>query len=242
MVDSLSDKQVKFYLSGASTPGQTSATLGVMTNPMDISTFIPVSSFTAATTGYVPCYANFKNYTGPHGVIAIVWTDLHNRKKTINYIDDISVETISQCLPPTDVVADAEPNQVTVTWNSSQADTWEFILTNASLSSAQMDLEFDSIRQLDKVLYADTLTWNEPLKNPTFTFDSLEYKTSYYFYIRTLCGEEKTWWTQGTFTTPCMDNFPIPFFEDFESYSTGAYEDGFDCWKTITCTRDSFFI
>ena len=239
MVDSLSDKQVKFYLSGASTPGQTSATLGVMTNPMDISTFIPVSSFTAATTGYVPCYANFKNYTGPHGVIAIVWTDLHNRKKTINYIDDISVETISQCLPPTDVVADAEPNQVTVTWNSSQADTWEFILTNASLSSAQMDLEFDSIRQLDKVLYADTLTWNEPLKNPTFTFDSLEYKTSYYFYIRTLCGEEKTWWTQGTFTTPCMDNFPIPFFEDFESYSTGAYEDGFDCWKTINYATGS---
>ena len=57
-VDSLKGIQVKFYLSGSSTPIQASAIVGVMTNPMDINTFIPVSECKLASTGYTLCYAN----------------------------------------------------------------------------------------------------------------------------------------------------------------------------------------
>ena len=73
MVADLSAVQVKFFLSGSATFDQAHATIGVMSNPMDINTFVPVSHFMLNATGYTRCYANFENYSGPDGVIAIVW-------------------------------------------------------------------------------------------------------------------------------------------------------------------------
>ena len=231
MVDTLGGIQVKFYLSGSSAPTQANATIGVMTNPMDINTFIPVSECTVASTGYTTAYANFENYSGPQGIIAVVWSDLADGKKTINYIDDISVDSISKCLPPVNMQYDAESDKVEVSWAKSEAGTWEFVMLSKSLTANQLNQTFDSISRLENVIFADTLTWTDPLNDPTFTIDSLTYNTPYYVYVRTLCGEEVTWWVQGTFTTPCPENFPIPFYENFESYSTGAYEDGFNCWQ-----------
>lgn len=232
MVDSLAGLQVKFFLSGSSYPTQASATIGVMTNPMDINTFIPVSECKVASTGYTTAYANFENYTGPQGVIAIVWSDINGGKQTINYIDDLTVDSISKCLPPVNIQIDAQSDSITVSWDQSLANTWEFVLAKQSLSANQLDnLTFDSISHLANTLFADTLEWTDLLNNPTFGFDSLTYNTPYYIYVRTLCGEEKTWWVQATVTTPCPDNFPIPFSENFESYSTGDYSAGFNCWQ-----------
>ena len=230
--DSLKNIQVKFYLSGSSTPTQAHATVGVMTNPMDINSFIPVSDCKVASTGYTTCYANFLNYTGPEGILAIVWSDVDGGKKTINYIDDLSVDSIAQCLPPVNIITDATSDSVTVSWDKSNATSWEFVLLSKTLTEKQLTFAFDSISKLDGVIFADTLTWNDPLSDPTFGFDSLDYNTPYYIYVRTICGEnDVTWWVQSSFTTPCPDEFPIPFFENFESYSTGAYENGFNCWQ-----------
>ena len=230
-IESLAGTQITFYLSGSTTPTQANAIIGVMTNPMDINTFIPVGECKVASTGYTTAYANFENYTGPEGIIAIVWADVNGGKKTINYIDDLTVDSISKCLPPVNMQFDAESDKVEVSWDKSAASTWEFVLASKQLSKAQQALAFDSIGRLEDVLVADTLTWTDPLTDPTFKFDSLTYNTPYYIYVRTLCGEEVTWWVEGTFTTPCPENFPIPFYENFESYSTGAYEDGFNCWQ-----------
>lgn len=231
MIDSLAGKQVKFYLSGSSTPAQAHATLGVMTNPMDMATFIPVSDFTVAATGYTLCYANFENYSGPEGIIAIAWTDLENGKKTINYIDDVTVEELQKCLPPVNVQTEAFSDSVSVSWDKSDATTWDFVLANKTLSAKQLEEKIDSISKMTGVLFANTVQWTDLVNKPTFGFDSLTYNTSYYIYVRTLCGDDKTWWVEASFTTPCPDNFPIPFSENFESYSTGDYSDGFNCWQ-----------
>jgi|GEM_PF-1376849 len=229
-IDSLETKQVKFYLSGSSTPAQAHAILGVMTNPMDINTFNPVSDFTLASAGYTLCYANFLNYTGPEGYIAIVWGDV-NGKATINYIDDLTVETIEQCLPPVNILTEATSDSVVISWNKSDANTWEFALVKGSLSTTELEDSLYIIAQLEKVLVADTLTWTDATTNPTFGFGKLDFNTSYSLYVRTMCGTEVTWWVEGTFKTPCPENFPIPLVENFESYATGAYEDGFNCWQ-----------
>lgn len=232
MVDTLGGKQVKFYLRCSSDPEQVNAVIGVMTNPMDISTFIPVNECKAASSGYVTAYANFENYTGPQGVLAIVWGDVERGKQTINYIDDVTVDSIAKCLPPVNMQIVPESDSATVSWTKSEATTWEFVLSSKQLTTNQLEnLTFDSISHLANIIFADTLTWTDPLNNPTFGFDSLVYNTSYYIYVRTMCEDEKTWWTEATFKTICPENFPIPFKEDFESYSTGAYEDGFNCWQ-----------
>ena len=231
-VDSLADKQVTFYLSGASTPTQAFATIGVMTNPMDINTFVPVSECKVASSGYTTAYANFQNYTGPEGVIAIVWSDVDGGKQTLNYIDDITVDKIAQCLPPVNIQTDAQSDKVDVSWDKSNASAWEFILTGKQITANQLDkLTFDSLSHLEGVLFADTIEWTDPINDPAFQFDSLEYNTPYYIYVRTLCGEEKTWWTESSFKTPCPDDFPLPFYEDFEGVATGDYSAGFKCWQ-----------
>lgn len=229
-VDSLQTKQVTFYLSGSSTPTQATATIGVMTNPMDINTFIPVAECKVASSGYTTAYANFANYNGPEGVIAIVWSDVDGGKQTINYIDDITVDVIAQCLPPVNIQTAAESDTVTVSWDKSIATTWEFVLSAKQITGTQLEkLTFDSISHLAGVAYADTIEWTDPQGNPTFGFGELTYNTPYYIYVRTLCGEEKTWWVQGSFVTPCPTNFPIPFTEDFNSYAASATEVG--CWE-----------
>jgi hypothetical protein len=231
-VDSLQTKQVTFYLSGSSTPTQAFATIGVMTNPMDINTFIPVADCKVASSGYTTAYANFANYNGPQGVIAIVWSDVDGGKQTINYIDDITVDKIAQCLPPVNIQTAAESDTVTVSWDKSNASTWEFVLSANQIDNNKLEkLTFDSISHLDGVVYADTIEWMDPFNDPTFGFGELTYNTPYYIYVRTICGEEKTWWTESSFKTPCPDNFPIPFFEDFEGVATGDYSAGFKCWQ-----------
>lgn len=48
MVENLDSVQVKFYLSsGSNDIAQAHATIGIMSNPMDINTFVPVSSLHA---------------------------------------------------------------------------------------------------------------------------------------------------------------------------------------------------
>ena len=229
-VDSIKGKQVTFYLSGSSTPAQAHATLGVMTNPMDINTFIPVSDFTLASTGYSRCYANFMNYNGPEDVIpAIFWADASGEKKTINYIDDIKVEEIAQCLPPVNVQIDAQSDSITVSWDKSNATAWEFVLSAKTLTEKQLNDTngLDTIRTMDGVLFAQKLEWTDAQTNPTFGFDSLTYNTPYYIYVRTQCGEDYTWWVVASVKTPCPTDFPIPFVENFESYSGMD----FGCWQ-----------
>lgn len=231
MVDSLQDKQITFYLSGNTTPAQAHATVGIMTNPMDINTFIPVTDFTVASTGYTICYTNFANYTGPKGVIAIVWSDVEGLDKNTNsYIDELKVETIAQCLPPTNMLVDAGMDSITVTWEKSNATTWEFILAEGQISETQRNQTFAEIAQLSQVVVADTLIWTDPLTNPTFGFGNLKLTTSYNIYTRTLCeGEEPTWWVQVAFTTPCPEAYPFPYKEDFNQYPSSAK--AVNCWQ-----------
>ena len=235
MVDSLMNLQVKFYMRPSSDPSEAHATFGVMTNPMDINTFIPVSDFKLTTNAYTLCYANFANYSGPEDVVpAIIWADVDGNKQTKIYIDDVTIEKIDKCLPPVNIQIEAQSDSMTVSWDKSLATTWELIVTTGSLTDKQLNdtaITLDSIRNMAGVIFADTVTWSDPLANPTFGFDSLIYNTPYNIYARTMCGEEATWWVSAAVKTPCPDNFPIPFYEDFESYETGDYSAGFACWQ-----------
>lgn len=229
MVDNLNEVQVKFYLSGGSTYDQAHATVGVVSNPMDINSFVPVSSFALNASGYTRCYANFENYSGPEGVIAIVWDDVANMSKnTINYIDQITVEELSNCVPPTNIDLEIEPDSVTVRWeNTSLANEWEFFLSRAALTASQrIQKTLPEIARIGGVVVADTLRWDDPLNKPTFGFGDLIPHAKYYLYVRATCDME--WWSEVAFTTPCQDE-TFPYKETFESYNVGSTSVG--CWQ-----------
>ena len=230
MVDGLANKQITFQLSANTTPSQGNATIGVMTNPMDINTFVPVSNFKLASNGYTGCYANFLNYDGPEGVIAIVWEDVEGlAKNTINYIDELTIDTLTACMPPVNLTIDAEVDTAIISWDKSPATEWELIFSKDPVSATQREQSLDDIALIEGVIFADTVTWLDTEKDPEVGFGDLDWKTAYYVYIRTLCGEDKTIWVENHFKTPCPDVFPFPYKEDFESYATSLKEVG--CWQ-----------
>ncbi len=228
MVENLNDVQIKFYLSGNTTFNQSHATVGVMSNPMDINTFVPVSHFTLNTTGYTRCYANFENYNGPEGVIAIMWDDVMKMSEnTINYIDEITVEELSDCVPPTNIDLTIEPDSVTVSWEAGQADEWEFFLSRAALrESDRINKTLDEIAAMGGVVVAKTLSWNTPAVKPQFGFGNLVPHANYYLYVRATCDRE--WWSEMRFTTPCREE-TFPYKETFEKYNAGSTAAG--CWQ-----------
>ena len=230
MVEDIDSVQIKFYLSGANTYNQARAQVGVMTNPMDINTFVPVADFTLNTSGYSMCYANFENYNGPKdGVIAISWGDVQNMSKnTINYIDNVTIEKLSGCVPPTNIQLIPEATSVNVTWDESKASAWEVIITKTALNNLQKEYTYAQIAALPTVAYADTIYWNES-GNPAFNLDGLKSQTSYYFYVRTLCDGEMAWWTEIPFETPCP-NYEFPYKETVEGYASNSVFVG--CWQT----------
>ena len=230
MVENLDSVQVKFYLSsGSNDIAQAHATIGIMSNPMDINTFVPVSSFTLNSTGYTRCYANFENYSGPEGVIAIVWDDVRNMSaNTINYIDDILVEKLSECVPPTNIELQVAPDAVTVTWEASAlSDQWEFFLFRTPISESQrIHKTMEEIAALGGNVLAESLSWTNPQAKPTFTFYDLIPHSNYYIYVRSTCDLE--WWSEIAFSTPCRDE-EYPYKEMFEDYNIGSQSVG--CWQ-----------
>lgn len=230
MVEDLDSVQVKFFLGGTSTSyAKAHATLGVMTNPMDINTFTKVSSFTLNTSGYTMCYANFKNYTGPKdGVIAIVWDDIRGMaENTINYIDEVKVEKLSECTPPQNVEIEIESDSITISWSASQQNMWEVAIARTPLSTTQKDKPFAEIAALGTVVYADSLYWSDETTAPEFGIGGLKPRTDYVLYVRTVCGGDAAWWTEMSFSTPCA-NASFPFKETFNNSSSLS---DYGCWQ-----------
>jgi len=220
LVEDLDSVQVKFFLSGNTTYAQSHASIGIMTNPMDINTFTKVASFTLNTTGYTMCYANFKDYAGPDGVIAIVWDDIQGMaKNTINYIDELKVEKVSECTPPQNIELEIESDSVTVSWSATSQSMWEVAVSRSALTTSQRDKTFAEIAALGQVIYADTLLWFDETRAPEFGIGGLHDQTDYVMYIRTVCGGDAAWWTEIPFHTPCP-NYSLPFKETFESCTT----------------------
>ena len=229
MVENLEEVQVKFYLSGGSTYDQAHATVGVMSNPMEISTFVPVSSFKLNNTGYTRCYANFEHYNGPEGVIAIIWDDVKNMtENTVNYIDELTVDSLADCVPPTSIDLEIFPDSITARWElSSHSDTWEFFISRAAIPAKdRIHKTMADLAAVSSVVVADSITWSGS-GTPTFGFGGLTPHMKYYIYVRATCDME--WWTEMSFSTPCRPE-EFPYKETFESFNVNATSVG--CWQT----------
>ena len=228
MLDSIQDKQLTFYLSGNTTPAQVHATVGVMTNPMDINTFIPVADF-ANAEAYVRCYVSFAEYTGPQGLIAIVWTDVEGGKNTNNYIDNVTIEPLASCVPPKSLSVEPDASTVSVSWAAEGKDAWEVaVVKRNKLGALLQESSLKELAALDDVIYTDTIM-APATGDPSFELDSLEFVTPYYIYVRALCGEEQSWFAEAYFKTTCPELYSAPYVETFDNMS----ESDFGCWQVF---------
>lgn len=218
-VDSITRLQISFDAHGGNGAAYLrELTVGVISNPSDLSTFVAVKkislnkvSATTAATGYgfneaarytVRFDEYYGDYNGDFGK-QIMFISESGELANYIYIKNILVDTIAACLEPIDVeVLSVNTYDATLAWEEGG-------------TNYQVQLLAD-----DKTtVVADTL-----VAANTVQFTGLEMLTTYYAQVRQICavGDTSIWSNLVALTTTCPTVFPLPYSEDFEGYASGA--------------------
>ncbi len=192
--------------------------VGVMTDPTDVSTFTVVKSFYGTDMPQITTWYNqevmFNNFTGTGSYIAI---RIPNEGTSYVYIDDIVLNTIPTCLPPTDIVLSGiTSDAATISWTPRNGEyNWNVVVVPSGTSVTSGTPE---------------LTSTYP-----YTVSNLQPNTQYDVYVQADCGsgDESTWSGSTTFTTKCIPTSTLPYSENFEGIGTGtgAFP---SCWTRIS--------
>ena len=198
--------------------------VGVMTNPTDASTFVPVDTILPGTTAsaWEEREVVFSNYTGNGHYIA--FKNAYTSAVAYAYIDNLYINLIPSCPKPHNAAAtDVTVSSVTLDWTPMGSETsWEI---------AYGDYGFDPDGATATVVPANT--------HP-FTIQNLNDASTYEFYVRANCGgSEHSYWSNAVAAaTLCNSLVAVPYNENFEGYSGTTYQDANGiaptCWTTYS--------
>ena len=190
--------------------------VGVMTNPTDANTFVPVDTIYPESTAstWVEKEVIFNNYAGSGQYIAF-----YNGKPSTtcySYIDDLFIGLIPSCPKPTHVhVVSSSTTSIELGWTENGSATeWEIEYGPAGFTQGSGNVE-------------------SATTNP-YTINNLTASTTYDFYVRSICGAGDISYYAPVFTasTECDAISQLPYTEGFDTYGTGdpAYP---SCWGKI---------
>ena len=182
----VSDLQVSFWVRGYSTSSNYRAdvVVGVMTNILDESSFIPYDTILCASTTYSYHEVIFSQYTGYNGRITLLFPKpLTSSSYEYGYIDDVTVEPIPACPPVSNIVlAGLDSNMLSVTWTENG-------------NAASWDVEYGLHGFTQGTGTTATVT------TLPFTVNGLTPNTEYDFYITPDCTSGTAATRMGTFRT-----------------------------------------
>ena len=191
---------------------------GMMTDPLDYSTFVPMATFTVPV-GYVWNTYEFTtaNYTGNGRYLAF---RIPQWGSSYVYLDDLYVDYMAPCAHPTNIVLQSvTDNEATIGWTPGGDESeWEYTYGPAGT----VDLETAVV----SVAYTNSAT-----------ISGLTDYTTYDFYMRTICTEGgESHWSSFSFTTECLPMNTLPYIQNFDSMcthtsnTTSGLNNLSDCW------------
>ena len=165
--------------------------VGVMTNPTDTSTFIPIRSFdTSLYAFWVPIETSMASYTGTGHYIAIRPRP-NDFARGYVYIDNIVVSQAACSVPCCLSVSDYVGDSVTLSWQI-DGDANQFIIDVPGLC-------------------------NDTVNGTSYTITGLSYDREYTVNLRTLCTTDTVSDVyRSTFRTP-VTSMPLPYLLSFDS-------------------------
>ena len=219
--------EIEFYLrANSKSYKNTEVTVGVMTDPADLTTFVAVESFATAAETYALCYTDFLSYTGNGKYIAIRWTENEaggatssSYMKSYPILDDVTIDVLSGCVVPKMGVKDITSSTATLEWTARNMQSFH-ILIDTDGSKTENDLTA-ALKSPAAVVYTDTLN---DVNEFTIPVGKLHWGRTYYAYIRSACGEnENSYWSRPVaFTLATPEAVALPYMEDFDYYGAGV--------------------
>ena len=200
---------MRVYFSGSSYTAY--AIVGIMTNPTDASTFVPIDTLISNTTTYSNFEAYLSSYTGPHGYVTLLFPQatLAGADYNFGYVDDVVLNVIPTCPPIHDLTqTDASLSSVTVSWTEMG-------------SATQWVVEYDTVDFVPgtgsgNIDYATATT---------HTISNLDSAHTYYIYVHADCGGGDT--SANSFITAnTLASSPasLPYLCDFEGDGNNGWQ------------------
>ena len=196
--------QAKFMGRTSSTTYTGRIIVGVMSDPTNIQTFVPVDTFNAnGSSTWTEKVVSFENYTGTGKYIALK----HNYSSSdYVYIDHFVLDVIPACAAPEDVaISGVTSSSAELTWNSEEGES-------------EWQVGFCLMGQTPDYTLAETVNSN------SYTFNNLEDNSAYTAYVRTVCanGAGYSEWVMVNFMTSSANPATTPYFHDFEDDEENA--------------------
>ena len=234
---------------GSSSYNETSDSLiiGVMTDPTDTTTFVRVDAVYPSSTSYEQAEVSFAAYAGDGKFIAIKrqplgepssYSNGYNYGYYYNYyycnpaiIDDINVHLLPSCPKIKKWSVLPAATSANVSFEAEGVEGVEVILTKIPIVP-------DS---LSSVAAANIVSHDTVTVSPV-QISGMAPVTTYYAYIRALCGEGGNGeWSEATFTTTCAEivvDETTSLTENFNDLTSGIPE----CWDNSegTTTTESY--
>ena len=200
-MEGISGLRMKFGARAYSTGSSYDATftVGVMSDPADTATFVPVATMEPAGTAYEPFEVRFNTYegTGKYIAIKMLAGDLVEDDYIHGfYMDDIVIDPIPDCFEPTAVkVVETTATSVQFTYSAEEGDSLSYAIVLKGVEPA----EYIGIT-------ADTVL-----------VEGLEASSEYVLYVRTECANSASVSISAAFQTKQLPiDLGNSFADDFE--------------------------
>ena len=177
--------------------------VGVMTNPTDANSFVPVDTVYPASSAsaWEEREVIFSQYEGEGQYIA--FKNEYTSTTSYGYMDNLVIDLIATCPKPTDVhVVNTTTSSIELAWTENgTATTWE-------IAYGAPGFDPDS-----------TFDVQTAYSNP-FEIQGLDNSTLYQFYVRALCdGSDVSYWSAAVQTSTACDLISLPYSENFDAYT-----------------------
>ena len=214
------DALLSFYMArySSTVPNTSRVAIGMMTDPFNPFTFDTITTVETNDVIYRPFYISLADYKGEGIFPAIMAVDADAHFMTSStsgsggnyethatskqYIKNVQILSSGACCSATEHKFELEPTKATLTWNSLGMSKW--------LVSLYADAEMNT------TLVSESVTTNR------YVFDNLTPHTTYYYSVQTDCEGTLMPLDLYSFTTECYPAEPLPYIENFESWTGGG--------------------
>ncbi|MBQ2508697.1 MAG: fibronectin type III domain-containing protein [Bacteroidales bacterium] len=195
----MNGNQVTFYSRCSS--GNTTVTVGVMSDPEDASTFSAIKTLNL-TTAYTAYNVMLDAYNGTGRHLAFM---VAPAAANYIYIDDVTLDYMPECPTPDGMLAVSTDDGIRLNWDGhkSTVDQWQIRYTWKHIDSTE------AYRQVDTLI----VNANERRADGSYIFENPELVTNYTFAVRNVCdavnNEYSEWSNVADLTTDICSNMFI---------------------------------